>query len=417
MAEAEPQLKGTEGRVTGGSVLRTGAAHLILMAAAAAFLMPLLWMLVTSLKPLKQTMTIPPTWVPKATYAKLDGNEVIVEKEKKIAEDSVIVIPQAGGAKGQRKLLESSQIKEGRALIRVARGGREVLEPDPVPVEILKPVPKGCWLVKEWAPDFSSEREKTKSELRWDCVPESDLREEPHAFLANYPSMLARMRETGAEHTWYSTGFVKYLINTLWVCLLSVFGVVASCTLVAYAFAFLEFPGRNWLFALTLAVMMIPFPATMVPRFDVFRELGWVGTFKPLWVPMWFGAAFYIFLLRQFFLGLPKDLLDAARIDGCSELEILWHVVVPLARPALAMVALFQFLGSWKDFMGPLLYLQDRSQFTLSLGLQAFQSQQGGTPWHLSMAAGMMFSLPLLILFLIARKSFMQGIAMTGIKG
>jgi multiple sugar transport system permease protein len=163
--------------------------------------------------------------------------------------------------------------------------------------------------------------------------------------------------------------------------------------------------------------MMVPFPATMVPIFDVFRSLGWVGTFKPLWVPAWFGGAFFIFLLRQFFLGLPKDLLDAARIDGCSELEILWHVVVPLARPALAMVALFQFLGSWKDFMGPMLYLTDRSQFTLSLGLQAFQSQHGGTPWHLAMAASMMFSLPLLVLFLLARKTFMRGIAMTGIKG
>src|SRR5208283_1771701 len=126
---------------------------------------------------------------------------------------------------------------------------------------------------------------------------------------------------------------------------MSVTGVVVSCTLVAYAFAFLEFPGRNVLFALTLAVMMVPFAATMVPLFDVFRALGWVGTFKPLWAPAWCGGAFYIFLLRQFFLGLPKDLLDAARIDGCSELEILWYICVPLARPALAMVALFQFLG------------------------------------------------------------------------
>ena len=118
--------------------------------------------------------------------------------------------------------------------------------------------------------------------------------------------------------------------------------------------------------------MMIPFVVTMVPVYLLYRDLGWVGTFKPLWVASWFGSAFFIFLLRQFFLGLPKDLLDAARIDGCTELEILWHVVVPLARPAIAMVALFTFLGTWKDFMGPLLYLNHPSQFTLSLSLQAF---------------------------------------------
>ncbi len=412
-----PPAPGSEGRVAGANLARSGAAHLILAAAGAMFLLPLIWMLCTSLKPSKQTMALPPTWIPRATLVKLDGVETIVEREKKIGEDSVIVLAQGGAEKGKLKLLARSEIVDGKARLKIARAGREVLEDEPVPVEIKKECPQGYWLVKEWEPDFSAEREKSKSELRWDCVAESEIRETPHAFLANYPSALARMRDDGAQHTWYSTGFVRYLGNTLWVCVLSVLGAVISCTLVAYAFAFLEFPGRNLLFAVTLAVMMIPFPATMVPKFDVFRSLGWVGTFKPLWVPLWLGGAFYIFLLRQFFLGLPKDLLDAARIDGCSELEILWHVVVPLARPALAMVALFQFLGSWKDFMGPLLFLTDRSQFTLSLGLQAFQSQQGGTPWHLSMAASMMFSLPLVVLFLVARKTFIKGIAMTGLKG
>jgi multiple sugar transport system permease protein len=270
--------------------------------------------------------------------------------------------------------------------------------------------------VAEWAPEYSEEREKSQKELRWDCVPESEISSTPHAFWSNYRSAITRMEAKDAEH-WYSSGFWRYLLNTLFVCLMSVTGVVVSCTLVAYSFAFLEFPGRNLLFAITLAVMMVPFPATMVPLFDVFRSLNWFGTFKPLWVPAWFGGAFFIFLLRQFFLGLPKDLLDAARIDGCTELEILWHVVVPLARPALAMVALFNFMGCWKDFMGPMLYMTNKSQFTLSVGLQALQSQHGGTPWHILMAASMMFSMPLIILFLVARKTFMRGIAMTGIKG
>jgi multiple sugar transport system permease protein len=404
-------------KVGAQSILANGALHVILLAIASLFLLPFIWMTVTSLKPLGQTMTLPPTWIPKAALATLEGKRVIVEKEKQLDEDHVIIIQRGGHDVGVRKLLPASAVKDGKAQVKFTLAGREMLEPEPVPVEIAKKCPAGYWHVKEWAPEYTGDREKSQEDARWDCVPPEDVTEETNAFWSNYRSALARMRQKTDPPQWYAAGFPRYLLNTLWVCMLSVTGVVVSCTLVAYAFAFLEFKGRNLLFAITLAVMMVPFPATMVPIFDVFRSLGWVGTFKPLWVPAWFGGAFFIFLLRQFFLGLPKDLLDAARIDGCSELEILWHVVVPLARPALAMVALFQFLGSWKDFMGPMLYLTDRSQFTLSLGLQAFQSQHGGTPWHLAMAASMMFSLPLLVLFLLARKTFMRGIAMTGIKG
>jgi multiple sugar transport system permease protein len=402
-----------------GGIIRNSALHLILLAAGSLFLMPFIWMLSSSLKPLDQTMTLPPTWIPRATLAPLDGVQTVVVRDKEpLAEDFVIAVPQAGHEVGKRQLLPASAVDaQGRALTKYTIAGHEEYEPEAVPVQIVKRCPKGCVRVTEWLPEYSREHEQTGKEPRWDCVPAEQLTAQPHAFFSNYASALARMRDPGDPRPWYNSGFFRYLWNTLWVCVLSVIGAVVSCTLVAYAFAFLDFPGRNVLFALTLAVMMVPFPATMVPLFDVFRSLGWVGSFKPLWAPAWFGGAFFIFLLRQFFLGLPKDLLDAARIDGCGELEILWHVVVPLARPALAMVALFQFLGAWKDFMGPMLYLQDRSQFTLSLGLQAFQSQHGGTPWHLAMAAAMMFSLPLVILFLLARKTFMRGIVMTGMKG
>jgi len=397
----------------------TGAAHLVLLTACTLFLLPLLWMASTSLKPLDQTMSLPPTWIPRANLAAINGTRMIVVKEEQLQEDRVIVVPQAGRVKGERRLIAKSEVDaSGKALMKFLRAGREVYEETPVPVTIVKECPKGYWYVKEWAPEFSADREKSKTELQWDCVPESALSNEPHLFWANYNSALERMRGVGNESTaWYAAGFPRYLANTLWICILSVIGSVAACTLVAYSFAFLEFPGRNLLFVLTLAVMMIPFPAIMVPLYNVFRSFGWIGSFKPLWVPAWFGGAFFIFLLRQFFLGLPKDLLDAARIDGCSELEIVWHVIVPLSRPALAMVALFQFIGSWKDFMGPMVYIQDKSQFTLSLGLQGFFSQQGGTPWHYAMAAGMMFSAPLIVLFLLARKTFMRGIAMTGMKG
>jgi multiple sugar transport system permease protein len=172
-----------------------------------------------------------------------------------------------------------------------------------------------------------------------------------------------------------------------------------------------------------LSTMMVPFPVTMVSLFVMFRWLGehtgmpWLGTFKPLWVPAWFASAFNIFLLRQFFLTIPNELSEAARIDGCSEFGIFYRIVLPLARPALSVVALFSFMGTWNDYLGPLIYLQRPEQFTLALGLQNFQSQQGGTPWHLLMAASLLIILPVLALFFLAQRTFIEGIATTGTKG
>jgi multiple sugar transport system permease protein len=192
---------------------------------------------------------------------------------------------------------------------------------------------------------------------------------------------------------------------------------VISNALIAYGFARIRWPGRDVVFALTLATMMIPFPVIMVPVFAIFRELGWVGSFKPLWVPAWFGSAFNIFLLRQFFRTIPTELSDAARIDGCSELGIFWNVVVPLSKPALAVVALFHFMYVWNDFLGPLIYLTDQKMFTLSLGLQFYQSQHGGTEWNLLMAASTLIVLPLIVVFFFTQRSFIQGISLTGLKG
>ena len=215
-------------------------------------------------------------------------------------------------------------------------------------------------------------------------------------------------------------GYVPFLIygrNTLVLCLLSVSGAVVSNALVAYAFARLRWPGRDLFFALTLATMMVPFPVTMVPVYALYRTLGWTGTFRPLWVSSWLGSAFFIFLLRQFFMTLPFELSEAARIDGCSEWQIFRQIILPLSKPALAVVALFTFMGTWNDFLGPLIYLQDQKLFTLGLGLQAFQSQNGGTQWNLLMAASTMVVAPVLILFFFAQKQFIQGIAVTGLKG
>lgn len=217
--------------------------------------------------------------------------------------------------------------------------------------------------------------------------------------------------------------FLLWTRNTLVIAVLGVVGTTLSSALVAYGFAKLRFIGRGPLFALMLSTMMLPFPVTMVSLFALFRWLGdtsgiaWLGTFKPLWVPAWFGSAFNIFLLRQFFMTIPMELSEAARIDGCSELGIFWRIILPLSRPALVVVALFAFMGIWNDFLGPLVYLQRPEQFTLALGLQNFQSKAGGTSWHLLMAASTLVVLPVILLFFLAQKTFIEGIATTGTKG
>ncbi len=211
--------------------------------------------------------------------------------------------------------------------------------------------------------------------------------------------------------------------NTIIMAVMMVLGTTISSAIVAYGFAKIRFKGNGFLFGLMLATMMIPFPVTMVSLFTIFRWLGdhtpfqFLGTLRPLWLPAWFGSAFNIFLLRQFFMTIPDELSEAATVDGCSEWGIFRHVILPLARPALIVVALFTFMGAWNDFLGPLVYIQHPSQYTLALGLQTFQSQHGGTQWNLLMAASLLVIMPIIVLFFLAQKTFIEGIATTGMKG
>jgi multiple sugar transport system permease protein len=234
----------------------------------------------------------------------------------------------------------------------------------------------------------------------------------PSKFLwENYPKAIAYHSD--------ELGFIPFLVyarNTIIITLLCVSGAVLSNALVAYSFARIKWPGRDLFFGVTLATMMVPFPVLMVPTFSLFRWLGWVGTFKPLWVPAFFASAFSIFLLRQFYRTIPMELSEAAKIDGASEFQIFTDVIVPLSRPALMVVALFTFMGSWNDFMGPLIYLIDQNTFTLSVGLSAYQTQHGGTPWNLLMAASTLVIAPVVIVFFLAQKVFIQGIATSGLK-
>jgi multiple sugar transport system permease protein len=287
-------------------IIQRFCIYALLLLGSITFIIPLLWMISTGLKPIDQTMSMPPTWFPYRLETGKDGAPV-----------------------------------------------------------------------KRFAP-------------RWD----------------NFAKAIQTMKM-----------FPTYLKNTLLLCLLTVTGAVVSSSLAAYGFSRIDWRGRNKVFMVALATMMVPFPVTMVPMYCLFRWLGWVGTLKPLWVGSFFAGAFNVFLLRQFFMTLPKDLSEAARIDGCSEFRIFWQIILPLCRPALMVVALFQFMYTWNDFLGPLIYLTKQEDYTLALGLQLFQSQHGGTEWHYLMAASTLVALPIIVLFFFTQKTFIEGISMTGIKG
>jgi multiple sugar transport system permease protein len=228
----------------------------------------------------------------------------------------------------------------------------------------------------------------------------------PHPVeLANYSEALS------------SEPFVSYFWNTLVYCVTTVVGVLLSSSLVAYGFSRLVWRGRDKLFYLMVSTLLLPSIVTLIPLFILFKDLGWVGTYKPLIVPTFFGSSvFSSFLLRQFFLSIPNELSDAARIDGAGELRIYRAIVLPLSKPALAAVALFQFIYAWNDFLGPLIYINTSNSYPLALGLEEFLSQFL-TNWPWLMAAATAVTLPIVVLFFFTQRTFIQGITFTGIKG
>jgi multiple sugar transport system permease protein len=353
---------------------RTGAGRAVvwslLLAGSVVFLFPLAWLVLTSLKPIEQTMTMPPTWLPRSHFATLAGRRLEVTLD--------YFVP--------------------------GSNAWHVTERSPTKM-LARPLATGF---------VPADRVDTRLAPRWE----------------NYRIALATMGGRSVEEAQgtvqaHETGvgrdaavpFWLFLGNTLLVCMLGCVGAVLSNALIAYGFARVRWRGRGALFAVTLATMMVPFPVLMVPLYGVFRTLGWIGTLYPLWVPSFFGSAFNIFLMRQFFRTIPEELSEAARIDGCSEWGIFWRIVLPLSRPVLAVVALFHFLWAWNDFMGPLLYLTRKHTFTLALALNSYQTQHGGVQWHHLMAASTVVVVPVIVLFFFTQKTFIRGIATTGIKG
>lgn len=315
--------------------------YALIIVGSMMFITPLVWMISTALKPVEQTMTMPPQWLPYQYHADIEGERVPVRLGPEIDVDGVT--------------------------------WRRAFPDDRVEPVLVRPES----LTRTIAPRWSNFREAVRA-MKF---------------------------------------FPQYLKNTLMLCVLTVIGTVCSSALAAYGFSRVDWRGRDVLFIVALATMMIPFPVIMVPLYALFQSWGWIGTLQPLWVPTFFAGAFNIFLLRQFFMTIPKDLSDAARIDGCGEFRIFMQIILPLCKPALLVVGLFQFMATWNDFLGPLIYLTNQEDFTLALGLQFFQSQHGGTEWHYLMAASLMVLLPVIVIFFFTQKSFIEGISMTGVKG
>jgi len=408
----------------------TPLVHLPLVVLATLFALPLVWLLLTAVQPREQVGKVPPEWLPHQAYLQLGRETVPVTPPLRVGSDKLLVVPSVGPKSGKRLLVDPADFQDGMVSVRTQVADRVVLARYPARLE--QRVPAHFVIVREW---FLSKY--TVREPRLFYVDPSAIHSKISPVFGNYPEAVRALTASEKDKSrplgellaksslpWTHKGdrtktitFVTYLSNTLLVALLSVIGTLTSSSLVAYGLSRIQWKGRTPLFNVTLATMMVPFPVLMIPLYGVFRSLGWIGTLLPLWVPTFFGGAFNIFLLRQFFLTIPSELSDAARIDGCSEFEIFWRIILPLSRPALSVVALFTFLNAWNEFLAPLIFLTEPETFTMALGLQQYQSQFGGSEWHLLMAASALLVMPIIALFFFAQKSFIQGISTTGMGG
>lgn len=327
------------------------------------FLLPFLWMVVTALKSSQDVFHTPPRWLP------YDNALVEVNGEQ-------LPIYNVQTENGVRQL----------AAVKIIEGVGTFVDPEEPGKTFEYEIQQGAVKIAEPVMQVS---------FRWQ----------------NFSDAMSR----GSRPT-VGASFWNYFRNSLIIAFFSIVGTLISNAPVAYAFARIKFPGRDLLFILVLATMMLPFQVTMIPIYLFFNNfLGWGDTFLPLIIPTFFANAYDIFLLRQFFKTIPEEMCDAARVDGASEWQIFTRIVLPLSTPVLATVTVFTFLWAWNDFTGPLLFLTSPSNFTMSLGLQDFQSQRTMV-WNQLMAASVIFTIPIIIAFFFAQKTFIQGIKLTGSK-
>jgi len=333
--------------------------HLALVTGAIIFSVPFYWLITTSLKPDDRVSMFPPDLIPMR-----QERTTIAGEERK-----VYLLNRDGE---QARVAKMAELENDRWEVRPVAGSSE----------------RG---------DFTVSSADLKPDLR------------PTALWSNYSDALKFLPPE------YNKG-LRPLWNTVYVTLLTIVGTILSSSLVAFSFARLRWPGRDLLFVVLLATMMIPPAITMLPVFLIFRWLNWIDTLKPLWVPALFGSAFNVFLLRQFFMTIPNDLEDAAKIDGCSYFTIYWRIMLPLIKPALAALTIYAFMASWNNFMGPLIYISSPENMTLAYALQLFQGSHGGEP-AMMMASATLVMLPVLAVFFFTQRYMIQGVTLTGLKG
>jgi multiple sugar transport system permease protein len=340
--------------------------HVVLIAGSLLFVLPFLWLFTTSLKEDEEMSKYPPVWVPRQQVKiNLDGKPVGL----------------------------------AYAYVGVDSPDRKVR----VKVAVLEEREDGSRLLRGLEPDFIAghQFELPRSEVT--KIKEFD------PLWENYPNALKFLpAET-------NKGLV-FLWNTSFLTAMVILGTLLSSSLVAFAFARLRWPGRDFLFVVLLATMMVPKAVTMMPVFLIFRQLGWIDTLRPLWAPAFFGNALYIFLLRQFFMTIPNELEESARIDGCSYFGIWHRIMLPLIKPALAAITIMTFMATWNDFINPLIYVSSPLRMPMSYALALYETAHGGEP-GLLMAAATMMMLPVLLLFFFTQRYFIQGVTLTGIKG
>jgi multiple sugar transport system permease protein len=346
----------TRNAVHASQIRTLSGTHLALLAGSFLFLLPFAWLLSTSLKPDDEQAVFPPIWIPtqQRPVPMTLGDDGKPGKLSKL---------------GQREVVELADLPSGAVKVKDAASG-QVFE----------------------APRSELVKQRSISP-RW----------------ANYVEALAYL----PPDTHYG---LTFLLNTLTLTSLTVIGTVLASALVAFSFSRLHWPGRDALFGLLLATMMIPGAITLMPQFLIFRSLGWIDTLRPLFVPAFFGSAFNIFMLRQFFLSIPTELEDAAKIDGCGPFGVWWRVMLPQVKPALAAIAIMATLAAWNNFQGPLIYLSSPEKMPLAYGLQLYQTQHANEP-GLLMAASTLVVLPILVLFFFTQRYFIEGVSLTGLGG
>jgi multiple sugar transport system permease protein len=334
--------------------------HLVLLTGCFIFLMPFVWLLTTSLKEEDEMVKYPPVWIPTRQV------QVMVSGQP----HGLSTIPYNGRTV---RVAEMEDLEDGSKTVQILPGqpgaGSQVHVDGAVPTKIRR---------------FG---------LKWQ----------------NYSDALNYLPAESKK------GLV-YLWNTVFVTIMCILGTLISSSLVAYSFARLRWPGKDILFGVLLATMMIPGAVTMAPVFLVYRKLGMINTLYPLWLQSFLGGPFSIFLLRQFFMTIPKELEEAAKIDGAGYFTIYWRIMLPLIKPALAALTIMTFMGSWNNFMGPLIYINSPEKMTLAYALQLFQGQYG-SEYGMVMAASTMVVLPVIVVFFLAQKHFIEGVTLTGIKG